>query len=611
MNKITFIYWSIFILLLLSMIEISFVSAWSDDSTLTQNVDGCNELNTTDAVYTLTQNVSSTDTCFNITANNITLDCNNYEINSTLYGVYSEYNLTTVKNCKFIGDFTNAIYFYNVNNGTINNSTISFLGSYKQGIILDSSSNNTISNNNIIITSDYIYGSGTLNSGILMTQNSNFNTISNNIITITSEDAQLDNGIKSYFNSNFNIISDNIITINGRSHDYGIFIQSDSNIISNNIIIGFSDINGYGIYLSSSLNNTILNNTIALTGVWTSGIEFGIYLTSSSNNTILNNTITTDGGNGYGGYTTMGYGIYLISSSSSNTFSNNIITNINQDTESGIAVTDNSNSNIFSSNILTESGNQRYYDYGIWLYLSSDNNSFSNMNIKIDRTNSYAIFLADTNHNFTIKDSILNSSLASEFYIDSVVEGGTWNFTNVTRADGGHITINRTTGANGTLNMMWYLDVNINYTNGTAINQANVTAYNILGKEQQSILTDSNGKSRLELIEYIDNGTIIYYSPYTLITFLESYNLDSQTIDLSQNRQLNAILILTPPRFSETGQVIYSIMNSAGAGLGMFMTYISSSIFGLLVLIALISVFAIIGYAVARTIIEQLKNSRK
>jgi len=52
-------------------------------------------------------------------------------------------------------------------------------------------------------------------------------------------------------------------------------------------------------------------------------------------------------------------------------------------------------------------------------------------------------------------------------------------------------------------------------------------------------------------------------------------------------------------------------MNSAGAGLGIVITYISQGLFGFLVLIALIYVFSIIGYAVARTIIEQLKNSQK
>ena len=58
------------------LFSLSGVFAWADNTSLYQEVDGCNLLNTTGATYVLTGNVTSTATCFNITQQNITLDCN-------------------------------------------------------------------------------------------------------------------------------------------------------------------------------------------------------------------------------------------------------------------------------------------------------------------------------------------------------------------------------------------------------------------------------------------------------------------------------------------------------------------------------------------------------
>jgi hypothetical protein len=63
-------------------------------------------------------------------------------------------------------------------------------------------------------------------------------------------------------------------------------------------------------------------------------------------------------------------------------------------------------------------------------------------------------------------------------------------------------------------------------------------------------------------------------------------------------------------RFGET-QAVYDIMNNVGSGLGKFMINFSQGAFVFLVIIGLIAVFVIIGYAVAKTIIEQVKNSKR
>ncbi|MDP3027172.1 MAG: LamG-like jellyroll fold domain-containing protein, partial [Nanoarchaeota archaeon] len=389
----------------------------------------CGNLNIPNTIYNLTQNVSSTGTCFNVTANNVTLNCNGYEINYSSdggnyeYGIYSNQNFTTIKNCRIKegltgGDYDYAIYFNGTKNGTINNNTITTSGSRGYGILLYSSSNsNTLSSNNITT-------SGSSGFGIRLDSSSNFNTLSNNIITT-------------------------------------------------------SYTNGWGIYLSSSSANTLSNNTITTSGI----TGYGIYLSSSSANTLSNNTITTSGSNGF----------------------------------------------------------------GIWLQSSSNNNSFSGMNIKTNNAAGYGIYIADTNHNFTISDSVLNSSYAGvqELYVRSIVTGGEWNFTNVTRANGSPITINWEAGGNGTLNMKWYLDVNVTNSTG-ALQDANVTAWNKNNISQFSANTTATGFiPRQTLLEYtnINNTLKTYFSNYTINVTKAGYQTYSnKSVNMSANRRLDVVL---------------------------------------------------------------------
>jgi hypothetical protein len=142
----------------------------SDDRSYTVNngVTGCGTLNSANSTYILLNNVTSTDTCFTIGANNITLDCQGYEINyssnggDSEYGFYSNKNFTTIKNCVIkegavAGANKYAIYFSTVDNGTIYNNTIKTTNSvaiWADGVL----KYNNFSNNIINTTgSDSIY----------------------------------------------------------------------------------------------------------------------------------------------------------------------------------------------------------------------------------------------------------------------------------------------------------------------------------------------------------------------------------------------------------------------------------------------------------------------
>src|SRR4030042_6062151 len=75
---------------------------WGADTPY-KNISSCMPLNQSDSVYYLMQDVSSNETCFSISADNITLDCQghiiNYSASDTGYGLISTYNLTSIKNC--------------------------------------------------------------------------------------------------------------------------------------------------------------------------------------------------------------------------------------------------------------------------------------------------------------------------------------------------------------------------------------------------------------------------------------------------------------------------------------------------------------------------------
>jgi len=267
----------------------------------------CGNLNTANTIYTLINNVTSTGTCFNVTANNITLNCNGYEINyssgggNNEYGIYSNYNFTTIKNCRIkeglasgYDDF--AIYFNNAKNGTIENNTITTSGGGGYGISLSSSSNSNLLSNTITT-------SGTAGVGIYLALSSNSNLLSNTITTSGNPGI----GIYLYLSSNSNTVSSNTITTSG-GDGYGILLESSSNSnLSSNTIIT-SGINDYGILLFSSSNSNLLSNTITTSG--TNG--YGIYLSSSSNNNISNSNISSS----------LSYDVNLGASSINNIFLN-------------------------------------------------------------------------------------------------------------------------------------------------------------------------------------------------------------------------------------------------------------------------------------------------
>ncbi len=249
------------------------------------DISACQDLSIASEYYNLTQNVSSTGTCFNVLANNITLDGQGYWINysntSAGYGVnITSRNNITIKNLNIVQGNSSVSNAYGVYGSTITNSTIT---------------NNTLRTGG---------SSGISNYGIYFVSSSNSNNISDNIIT-TSGGGGAAHAIY-LSSSNTNRVTNNNINTSGTT-GRGIFLLSSStNTLTNNNITTSGD-SGYGIYLSSSNSNTLLDNIVTTSNV---NNAFGIYLASSTSNNITGGSIISR----------QSYDYYLQSAGATNNF---------------------------------------------------------------------------------------------------------------------------------------------------------------------------------------------------------------------------------------------------------------------------------------------------
>ena len=195
----------------------------------------CGKLTSANTTYVLTQNVSSSGTCFIISANNVTLDCDGFSIaysNSTIgIGInISRVNYTVIKNCNIVQNTTSSASY---------------------GIYLTNSFYSELLKNRIVTRGDNAHGIYLISAAL-------------------------------------NTVFNNSINTRGNSGAYGLFLSSSANNnISKNTILTQSN-GGYGIYLRTAVNNVISGNIINAT----IGVAPAVLLhLGSSNNSFSNNTI--------------------------------------------------------------------------------------------------------------------------------------------------------------------------------------------------------------------------------------------------------------------------------------------------------------------------------
>jgi parallel beta-helix repeat protein len=250
-----------FLLFAIFLVSLSFLISNAKAVTY---ISGCSNLTQEGETYYLTQDIidSSISPCISISANNITLDCQNHVIDGVgdeeTYGIYV-YNVqnVTIKNC-LLTDWDFGLYLYNSNSSTLLNINSN---SNSISIYLDSSSYNQIINSTNSVGNIYL-DSSSYNQII----NSTFNSTYAGITLHSSSYNQI-------INSTFNFNAD------------GIFLSYSSN---NQIINSTFNSNSIaGIYLNYGLNNTIYNNIIQNN---TNGIRFYSSGPNKIYNNLFNNT---------------------------------------------------------------------------------------------------------------------------------------------------------------------------------------------------------------------------------------------------------------------------------------------------------------------------------
>lgn len=475
------------------LIEIT--TEFGEQGSFNPNVSACAELNESDGIYNLTQNVSiDGSTCFTITAPNVTLDCNGYSItgdnSSTTYGVYSTQPNTTIKNCQ-ISNFTYASYLtsgasnslitscalystasaalqINAVNATVKDSNISTLSDTARTIqqVGDNATYINVTSDgsrrgletSIGVISLTLVGcnlSGSY-SGLNLGA-SDANTLAyNSTITRTGSSTSTGVGSVMFVGENNNLTLSNTSIYS----KYGICInalaQNASLDCQGSPITGANTSSSYGVY-SNQANTTIQNCNISnfATGIYLAGdkaddatiTDNTINLTySSSCSGISNgpcNGIYVNGGDNAtiarNNVSTYQYGINIYSNANDNRVLNNSVTVANGN---GITVRT-SSTNLVDNNAITSNG-----DLTIYLYSSAVNNNITNNRVN---TTARAIqFSTNSNNNFIANNTLNVSGGTSSVirFIETSLSNILVNNTLISTSSGDMLSLASTAGGN-------------------------------------------------------------------------------------------------------------------------------------------------------------------
>ena len=527
----------IFIMAFASLSSATFI----DDGTLVQTLYDCGELNTTGAVYNANQTITKTagGVCFNVTANNITVD---------LMG--NVLNYTTAGNAIQSADVNQTI----IRNGTIDNMEIQLSNYYNVvedlqiidsyiGVRFLSGNNNTIRNvyydiNTNSVHSEYafhlngnygnysnidigVHGYGTHLSYGLWVQSGGNNLFNNITINgFNSEKAELNDA--TMFSGGRQTFTNSYVT------GIGSFMRhQDSNQIIENVTIASFSQGGNAFHLGG--NNYIKNMTIS--GGCTSDIEDpgcrNIY-TFQGNNNYLDDITITDG---------FSHGLRLIGN-------NNTVINFNiTDNTRGITLESTSNENTFNNIFITDSQKD-----GIYL-TTANNNLFDNTVVSGSGMNGI-YFLSGSSQessNNIFKDSIIENNTYSDINISASSTGSNLNnsFLNVSYST------EFVTGISEIVRK-WYFNISFSDFYSKAVAVANILFFNASGILETNTTTDSLGSIPIiNLTEYVNyNGTASYYSNYSINVSHPRYENFSSSINITgQENLFNNLATIGKPVF--------------------------------------------------------------
>ena len=417
------------------------------------NISRCMVLSRNNTLYKLTTSVTAPATCMNITGLNVTLDCQSNSINYTTsgvdvgYGIITNNTYTQIKNCIINQATTKSNswgIFYNpanqvnyLNVSILSNSTVNVkANSYP--VVINRVNNAIIENNTIICKSTGCVG-------------------------IIANNAKSDNITLrgNWINTSQSGISDGSTVSRGWNIYNNTFYLMGSGAVCN-ILQSAGD--------SWTMQNNHLNNEVDV---------YSVCITS--NNTLTSNIINTKG-------IASNYALRLTANGAGNQIKNNLF-NISG-SGIGFAGAISNNNNYFENNTIIQKGTGKTGSYGIGFQsgTGATNNTFLNNNILMVTSSSYGVYVSTSNNNWSFTGGSINSTSDSDIYI-GLVNGGFWNFTNVTHSDRTYYS-----GANGSLFVNWYAIINITNMTYDPIASAQVVMNNT---NNQMIINETTGANGL------------------------------------------------------------------------------------------------------------------
>jgi parallel beta-helix repeat protein len=320
-------------------------------------------------------------------------------------------------------------------------------------------------------------------------------------------------------NRGLEISADNsIIQNNNITDNYnGLTILSDNNLIENN---DFTENSNYGIYVNG-LNNNISSNIVKVSG----GNE-GIFAEDIASDLLIDNNVIT------GPSANNKACIEFDSVNQSNITLNNIT-----DCDYGVSFQGS------SYNIITNNNISNNKDRGIYL-IDSINNKI--LNTVISGNIDDSIVFKNSADNNIIQDSTISNSGDKDILYDGVSGNNTlinttFDISNV-GSDGGNLTVK------------WYLDVYVNDSDGNAVNNAVVKAYDKNNNLEFTETTDSSGNIEQQIVEEFSflpdpppptNFKLEFKTNYTITASNISHEAET-SVNLTESKAITLTLEIIP-----------------------------------------------------------------
>jgi len=508
----------------------------------------CEILNTSGQYYLRRGNISNHgSSCFNISADNVTLDCAGYTIDGTSpgSGTASGINITgatnvTIANCT-VTEFRYGVYARGMFNSTVKNNTV--YDHTHSGFYWDSDDYNSLHNNTVNGTTYAMYLTSSIGNKL---DNSSFSTVSGNAMYVTGSSA--DNQFKnSTFYSNTedvfyygsgaysNTIKNCSFNGGDGTTDYMIDIYGDSLTVDNIIVETTS---ACGLNLDGSENVVVANSTIT-SKRWGLRIRAATFQNTIKNNTISATTTSSQSMVVIGDHNSI-YNNTILSSNDGVLISfdtgnhNNFTNNTVFVDDIAIKVAGGARDNIFKNNSITSDT----LDFGIWVTDGAHDNNFTNNTITKAAKGIYLNIVnsgyPDLKDNWFINNTIVGTTMWGVDTRDSTGVCGPNYFLNTTY-DKEYVS------SGCELVRMWYVTVNV--TNGSTQLNANYTFYNNSQELAYNGTTGADGLATEKVIEYKNiSGTTYWHTNYTVNITKNGFDTANTSQNITTNRRLNFTL---------------------------------------------------------------------